>query len=379
MSASDPHPETRTAHAAAPPDPGDGAVVPPLQPATTFVQGARDGRSYARDQSPAVEPAEKLLAELEGGTDALLFASGMAGATAMVQALRPGDHIVAQHVMYWGLRRWLTGFCADWGIGLDFVDASESGAIAAAVQPGRTRLVWVETPANPTWEIVDIAAAAEAAHAAGAWLAVDNTVPTPVHTRPLEHGADVVFHSATKMLNGHSDVVAGALVTARPQHELWRRVRATRAHGGAILGPFEAWLLLRGMRTLYLRADRASAAALALARRFAADSRVNAVLYPGLETHPGHATAARQMARGFGAMLSLRLAGGREAAARLPGACGVFLPATSLGGVESLIEHRAGTEGPDSPVPGDLVRLSVGIEHTDDLIADLEQALDRVG
>lgn len=352
--------------------------MPPVRPATTFVQEVGEGRSYARDESPGVEPAENLLAELEGGTDALLFASGMAAATAMVSALRPGDHIVAQHVMYWGLRRWLAGFCAEWGIGLDFVDAGEPAAIAAAVQPGRTRLVWVESPANPTWEIVDIAAAAEAAHAAGASLVVDNTVATPVHTQPLAHGADVVFHSATKALNGHSDVVAGALLTAQPEHALWRRVRATRAHGGAILGPFEAWLLLRGMRTLYLRVERASATALAVARAFAADSRVHTVLYPGLDTHPGHATAARQMTRGFGGMLSLRLNGGRSAAERLPGACGVFLPATSLGGVESLIEHRAATEGPDSPVPGDLVRLSIGIEHPDDLIADLDRALDAV-
>ncbi|SDF81269.1 cystathionine gamma-synthase [Limimonas halophila] len=377
MTGEKPHPETRAAHGAVGPDPRDGAVVPPLQPASTFVQGADEGRSYARDQSPGVEPAERLLAELEGGGEALLFASGMAAATAMIGALRPGDHIVAQRVMYWGLRRWLTDFCAEWGIGLDFVDAGEPGTIAAAVQPGRTRVVWIETPANPTWDVVDIAAAAEAAHEAGAWLAVDNTVPTPVHTRPLAHGADVVFHSATKMLNGHSDIVAGALVTNQPDHALWHRVRATRAHGGGILGPFEAWLLLRGMRTLYLRAERAAATAQAIAEHFDRHPKVNAVLYPGLQSHPGHATAARQMERGFGGMLSLRLADGRAAAERVPHACRTILPATSLGGVESLIEHRAGIEGADSPVPGDLVRLSVGIEHPDDLIADLEQALDR--
>ena len=377
-----PHPETLAAQTLEGVDPRDGSVVPDVKPATTYARDADNAligdASYARDGSPSVKPAERLLARLEGGAAALLFASGMAAAAALVQALRPGDHLVAQRVMYWGLRNWLVEFCRDWGIGLDLVDAEDPEAIQAAVKPGETKLVWVETPSNPTWQVVDIAAAAEAAHAAGALLAVDSTVATPVHTRPLELGADVVFHAATKYLNGHSDVVAGALVTADPEAELWRRAAANRAHGGGILGPFEAWLLLRGMRTLYLRVPRQSAGALAIARFLQGHDKVAEVLYPGLESHPGHGTAALQMHDGFGGMLSLRVAGGRQAALRVVGACRHFIRATSLGGVESLIEHRASIEGPDSPVPDDLLRLSIGIEHVDDLIADLDRALAEV-
>jgi cystathionine gamma-synthase len=235
--------------------------------------------------------------------------------------------------------------------------------------------VWIETPCNPTWEVIDIAGAAEAAHAVGAVLAVDSTAASPVHTRPLELGADLVFHSATKYLNGHSDVVAGALVTRDPETEIWSRIRRNRASAGAILGAFEAWLLLRGMRTLYLRVRRQSDTAMRIARHFEGHAKLAQVLYPGLESHSGHGTAALQMSDGFGGMLSLRVAGGRDAALAVAGACRHWVRATSLGGVESLIEHRASIEGPDSPVPDDLLRLSVGIEHPDDLIADLERAL----
>ena len=357
----------------------DGDVVPPVRPATTF---ARDGAyalpggiAYQRDESPALHPAEALLAELEAGAAAKLFASGMAAAAALVQALRPGDHIVAQDVMYWGLRGWLRDFCHAWGLALDFVPAGDPDALRAALRPGQTRLVWVETPSNPTWTIVDIAAAAEAAHTAGAALAVDSTVATPVHTRPLTLGADIVLHSATKYLNGHSDVVAGALVAADADTVLWDRVAANRLQGGALLGAFEAWLLLRGLRTLFLRVPRSSATALWLAEQLDGHPKLTHVLYPGLPAHPGHDLAARQMQGGFGGMLSLRVAGGRAAALRVACACRLFQRATSLGGVESLIEHRASTEGPDSPVPEDLLRLSVGIEAPADLRADLEEAL----
>jgi cystathionine gamma-synthase len=304
-----------------------------------------------------------------------LFASGMAGAHAVLQALRPGDHLVAPQVMYWALRGWMQQFCADWGLALELFDAADPDGLANAIRPGRTRLVWIETPCNPTWDVIDIAGAAEAAHTAGAVLAVDSTAASPVHTRPLDLGADLVFHAATKYLNGHSDVVAGALVTNDPDAEIWQRIRRNRASGGAILGAFEAWLLLRGMRTLYLRVQRQSATAMRIARHFEGHAKLTQVLYPGLENHPGHGVAALQMHGGFGGMLSLRVAGGRDAALAVAGACRRWVRATSLGGVESLIEHRASIEGPDSPVPDDLLRLSVGIEHPDDLIADLERAL----
>ncbi len=235
-------------------------------------------------------------------------------------------------------------------------------ALAQAVRPGRTKLVWAETPGNPTWEVTDIAAAAGIAHGAGARLAVDSTAATPVLTRPIAHGADIVMHSATKYLNGHADVLAGVLVTARDD-EPWRRVRALRHDGGAVLGPFEAWLLLRGMRTLFLRVRACSRSAQTLAEHFERHPKVAHVLYPGLAGHPGHEVAARQMEGGFGGMLSLRVAGGAPAALEVCGRTKVFKRATSLGGVESLIEHRASIEGPDSAVPDDLVRLAEERTH----------------
>jgi cystathionine gamma-synthase len=354
------------------------AVIPPIQPATTFIRDPdntyRSGYSYARPTNPTYDQPEALLAALEGGEAAMLFASGMAAATSVFLALRPGDHVVAPKVMYWALRGWLTSFAADWGLEVELVDAGDTPAIATAVRPGRTRLVWLETPANPTWAISDIAAVAEIAHAAGARLAVDSTVATPLLTRPIALGADIVMHAATKYLNGHSDVVAGALVAAQ-RDDFWERLSAVRTQGGAILGGFEAWLLLRGMRTLHLRVERASSSAQRIAERFAADPRVVAVLYPGLPDHPGHAVAARQMDGGFGGMLSLRVAGGEAGAIAAAARVQVWKRATSLGGVESLIEHRASIEGPGSPAPPDLLRLSVGVEAVEDLIEDLDQAL----
>jgi cystathionine gamma-synthase len=354
------------------------AVIPPIHLATTFIRDAdnqyRTGRSYGRADNPTYDQPERLLAELEGGVAAMTFASGMAAATAVFQALRPGDHVVAPRVMYWGLRKWLLGFATDWGLRVELIDGGDLDALRAAVVPGRTRLVWLETPANPTWVISDVGGAAEIAHRAGAVLAVDSTVATPVLTRPLALGADLVMHAGTKYLNGHSDVMAGALVTARTD-ALWERIATIRHDNGAILGGVEAWLLLRGMRTLFLRVERCCRSAQAIAEHFARDRRVRAVLYPGLPTHPGHAVAARQMRGGFGGMLSLCVAGGEAAAIATAAHVGLWKRATSLGGVESLIEHRASIEGAGTPAPPDLLRLSVGIEHVDDLIADLDQAL----
>ena len=378
MSEPDAKPSTLAAQAMGWVDPSTRAVIPPIHTATTFIRDPdnqyRSGRSYARADNPTFDHAEALLAALEGGAACLTFASGMAAATTVFQSLAPGDHIVAPNVMYWGLRRWLTSFGREGGLLVDLVDASDLDAIAAALRPGRTRLVWIETPANPTWAITDIAGAAKLAHEAGARLAVDSTVATPVLTRPIALGADLVMHSATKYLNGHSDVVAGALVTAR-QDDFWHRIETLRHNGGAILGPFEAWLLLRGMRTLYLRVERACRTAAMLAERLATHRSVAAVLYPGLQGHAGHAIAARQMQGGFGGMLSIRVAGGEQAAIATAARVRIWKRATSLGGVESLIEHRASIEGPGTPAPPDLLRLSVGIEDPDDLFADLDRAL----
>ena len=354
------------------------ALILPLYSSTTFERGPDNrypgGRAYGRDDNPTYDPAEAVLAALEGGAHCLLFASGMAAAAAAFQALDPGDHVVAPRAMYHGLRKWLRDLALRWGLEVEFVPTEEREALRSALRPGRTKLVWIETPANPTWEITDIAAAAQAAHDAGARLAVDSTVATPVLTRPLELGADLVMHAASKYLNGHSDVLAGALVCAR-EDEYWQRIRAIRQTGGAVLGSFEAWLLLRGMRTLYLRVGASCRTARALAEHFQGHPKVVQVLYPGLPDHPGHAIAARQMGGRFGGMVSLRVAGGEAAALAVAAQVKVVKRATSLGGTESLIEHRASIEGEGAPVPPDLLRLSLGLEDPDDLVADLEQAL----
>ena len=354
------------------------AVTPPVHLSSTYLRDPdnryRSGRVYARADNPAFDQAQAVLAQLEHGQDSLLFASGMAAATAVFQALAPGDHVLAPRVMYWSLRNWLLDFATRWGLQVELIDMAQPVAVQAAIRPGVTRLVWVETPANPLWTITDIAATATIVHAAGAVLAVDSTVASPVLTRPLELGADIVMHSATKYLNGHSDLVAGALVTRRDD-ALWQRIRSVRAQLGGTLGSFESWLLLRGMRTMYLRVRAASAAAQRIAEHFERHPRVAAVLYPGLPGAQGHAVAQRQMQGGFGGMLSIRLRGGEAAAIAAAARVAVWKRATSLGGTESLIEHRASIEGAGSPVPADLLRLSTGIEDVQDLIDDLEQAL----
>jgi cystathionine gamma-synthase len=373
-------PETWAAQALGGVDLFSGGLTPAINPSTTYEQQAdgsyRQDRVYTRADNPTYEHAEGLLAALEGaGCACALFASGMAAATAIFQSLLPGDHVLVSRVLYWGVRKWLAEFALAWGLDVEFVDSTDLEAVASALRPGRTRLLWVETPANPMWEVTDLAAVCTLAHAAGARVAVDNTVATPVHTRPMEFGADLVVHSATKYLNGHSDVLAGAVLTAR-RDPFWERIRSWRRNAGAVPGPFEAWLLQRGMRTLFLRVRRASGSALAIANHLQGHPALRAVLYPGLPSHPGHQVAARQMRDGFGGMLSIRLAGGAEQAMAVLPAVRVFKRATSLGGVESLIEHRRSTEGPSSPVPDDLLRLSIGIEFPEDLVADLDAALD---
>lgn len=356
-------------------------VVPPIHVSTTYERAVDlsypGGRGYARDQNPTFEQVEALLCQLERGAGALVFASGMAAATAAFMALKPGDHVVAPRVMYWSLRKWLLEFAVPWGLAVDFYDnsaADQRAELVRCARAGATKLVWLETPANPTWAVTDIAMAAEVAHKVGARLAIDSTVATPVFSRPIEFGADLVMHSATKYLNGHTDVVAGALVSARDD-AYWSRIKYLRLANGAILGPVETWLLLRGMRTLFARVEMQARSALAIATHFAQHPNLVAVLYPGLPGDPGYVAARRQMKGGFGAMLSIRVKGGEAAAIRCAGALKVFKRATSLGGVESLVEHRASVEGPDSPCPPDLLRISIGLEAVEDLIADLEQAL----
>jgi cystathionine gamma-synthase len=373
-------PETIAAQALGWIDDRTRAITPPIHVSSTYLRDPdnqyRSGRAYARADNPAFDQAERVIAELEHGAQAALFASGMAAATAVFQALAPGEHVLAPKVMYWSLRNWLMNFATRWGLWVELIDMTDPAAVHAAVQPGKTKLVWVETPANPLWTVTDIAATAAIAHGAGARLAVDSTVSTPVLTRPIEHGADIVMHAGTKYLNGHSDLIAGVLVT-RDDDEFWKRVKMVRAQIGGTLGSFEAWLLLRGMRTLYLRVRCASNSAQRIAEHFARHARVSAVLYPGLTESPGHAVAARQMHGGFGGMLSIRVRGGEVAAIATAAHVGLWKRATSLGGTESLIEHRASVEGAGTPAPPDLLRLSVGIEDCDDLIADLEQALQR--
>jgi cystathionine gamma-synthase len=372
------HPATLAAQALGSTDAATGAVVLPIHTATTFVRDPdnqyRRGRGYGRADNPSYDQPQALLTALEGGAATLLFSSGMAAAAAVFQCLPRDAHVVAPRVMYWGLRSWLKNFAEAWGITVDFVDATSLDALRQAVRPDRTRLIWIETPANPLWSVTDIAGSAEIAHSAGGLLAVDSTAATPVLTRPLALGADLVMHSATKYLNGHSDVIAGTLTTAR-EDALWGRLRTARSSGGAILGSFEAYLLLRGMRTLFPRVERACRSAQIIAQALSQNPQVPDVLYPGLPGHPGHAVAARQMTGGFGGMLSLRVRGGAEAAIAAAARVEVWKRATSLGGVESLIEHRASVEGADSPAPPDLLRLSVGIEDSGDLIDDLESAL----
>jgi cystathionine gamma-synthase len=371
-------PETIAAQACGHIDQATGAIIPPIHLATTYERDPDNAYSkgfiYSRPDNPMTRNVEEVLCALEGGARAILYGSGMAAATAAFLALERPAHVVAPEVMYWGLKKWIAVDGRSHGLHATFVDATSTDAIAAAIEPGTTRMVWLETPANPLWGVTDIRAVADLAHAAGALLAVDSTVATPVLTRPIEYGADVVMHSATKYLNGHSDVLAGALITAHTDAFTENAVRV-RSTLGATIGPVEAALLLRGMRTLHLRVRHQSATAAEIARHFEGHPRIEAVLYPGLAGDPGHAVAARQMTGGFSGMLSIRIKGGETAAVCTAANVKLWKRATSLGGVESLLEHRASIEGEGTPCPADLLRLSVGLESPADLIADLEQAL----
>ena len=370
-------PETLAAQAMHAIDLATGAIVPPIQLATTYARDAEYrliGPGYGRDENPTPVHVERVIAALEGGAAALAFSSGMAAATAGIRAvLRPGDHVIGPSIGYFALRGWLEKFCARWGVALDLVAGSDTDAMRAAIRPGHTKLVWIETPANPLWSVADIATIAELAHAAGALLAVDSTCATPVHTQPIALGADLVMHSATKYIAGHSDALCGLLVTAR-HDAAWQAIAELRHDEGPCIGPFEAFLVGRGARTLFPRVERQSRVALALAEQLRALPGVT-VRYPGLADHPQHAIAASQMRGGFGGMLSIEVGGGAERALAVIKRLRLWVPATSLGGVESLVEHRFSVEGPATPTPPDLLRLSVGLEDPGDLFDDLRQAL----
>ncbi len=372
-----PHLETLLAGAGCSPDASTGAVVSPLHLSTTFEREADGtyphGYLYSRMDNPNRRQFEETLARLEGGAACAAFSSGMAAAHAILSVLHPGDHAVFPDDVYYGVRRLATDYFAPRGVASSFVDMTRPDLLKESLRP-RTRLVWAETPSNPMLKITDLRRTADAAHESGALLVVDSTWAPAVIQRPLDLGADLVHHSVTKYLAGHSDVLGGAIV-AREESGFFEQIRAIQTTAGAVMDPFSAWLALRGMRTLAARLRVQCENADRLARFLADHPRVEQVHYPGLESHPGHDTAARQMNR-FGAMLSARIHGGREGAMAAAARVGVFTRATSLGGTESLIEHRASTEGPDTRTPQNLLRFSVGLEHVDDLLADLSQALE---
>lgn len=370
------HPDTLAVHGAHGPDSATGAVAPPIYLSTTFERAADGslphGFIYARDANPNRAALERVLATLEGGAAAAAFSAGQAATMAVFQALSPGDHVVLPASVYYGTKKLMDQVYARWGLTMTSVDMRDAESVASVLRP-KTRLVWVETPSNPLLAVADIARISGLAHEGGARCVVDNTWATPVGQRPLPLGADIVMHSTTKYLGGHGDVTGGALV-AREDDEFFQRVRLMQTSGGAIAAPFDCWLIVRGIKTLPHRVRAHSANAMAVARFLEGHRNVEAVHYPGLPSHPGHEIAARQMTA-YGGMVSVQVRGGREASLGVKARVRVFTRATSLGGPESLVEHRASVEAPGSGTPDNLLRLSIGLEHPDDLIADLDQAL----
>jgi len=370
------HIETTAVHAGAELDTATGSLAPPIHLSTTFEHGPASeeihGYRYIRDWNPTQDRLEQAMSSLEGGEAALVFASGMGAATALLQVLEPGTHVIFPDDVYVHVRVAQQDFLPKWRIESSVVDTQSPTAVERALRPN-TKLVWIETPSNPRIGVTDIAAVVRIAHAAGALVLVDNTLATPVLQRPLELGADIVHHSTTKYCGGHSDVQGGCLVLKR-REPLYDQLFQARMILGAVCSPFNSWLVLRGLRTLPCRMERHSANASAVATALAGHKNVQQVLYPGLASHPQHNVAARQMS-GFGGMLSILVRGGWDEAVGVASRVRLFRNATSFGGVESLIEHRASEEGKSSTAPPNLLRLSIGLEHADDLIADLLQAL----
>ena len=368
--------ETLAVHAGHEIDAATGAVATPIHLSTTFERDAEGGYPhgyvYGRSANPNRHALEEGLAALEGGEDAAAFSSGLAASSAVLQALAPGDHVIAPRDVYHGMTKLLREVYMRWGLEVSFVDMTKLDDVREAAGP-KTRLVWVETPSNPLLKITDIAAVAQIAHEAGALCACDNTW-APIVQRPLELGADLVMHATTKYLGGHSDVTGGAVI-AKSKTDFSERVREIQTTCGAVPSPFDCWLVLRGMRSLPWRMRAHSENALKVATWLGDHQRVEAVHYPGLSSHAGHAIAAQQMSA-FSGMLSFEVRGGREAALAVTAKTRIFIRATSLGGVESLIEHRASIKGEDPRTPQGLLRLSIGLEHADDLIEDLAEALE---
>lgn len=369
---------TRLVRAASDADPATGAIAPPIHLSTTFEHGPGGedlhGFTYIRESNPTQERLQEALANVEGGQSSLVFASGLAAASAFLQAMPQGGHVVVQRDLYHGVKEIVHRFLPRWGMTYTEVDPRSLGEVESAMEPS-TCLVWIETPSNPLLQIVDLAAVAQIAHRHGAELMVDGTFASPALQRPLEHGADVVMHSTTKYLGGHSDVQGGALILADDSRH-GDDLRDIRKILGGVSSPFNDWLVLRGLRTLGCRMERHGANAMALARWLAEHPKVERVYYPGLPDHPGHDVARRQMSA-FGGMVSFTVVGGRQGAVTMASHLRLFSNATSLGGVESLLEHRASSEGPETTTPQNLLRASIGLEDPADLIADLEQALDR--
>jgi cystathionine gamma-synthase len=369
--------ETIAVHAGHLPDPTTGAVTPPIYLSTTF-ERAEDGSYpsgyvYARDANPNRHSLEHCLALLEAGATAACFGSGSAATMAVMQSLEPEAHILLPNDAYYGTVKLVRTVFGPWKLRYTPVDMGDLDNVERALTD-RTRLIWVETPSNPLLRVVDIAGIAAIAKRVGVWLVVDNTWATPVLQRPLVLGADVVMHATTKYLGGHSDVMGGALVASSEDHPLFAKARVVQSSGGAVPSPFDCWLTLRGIRTLPWRVRAQSDNACRIAEFLNVHARVERVHYPGLASHPAHEVATRQMSAP-GAMLSFQVRGGREDAMRVANRLRVFTRATSLGGTESLIEHRKSIEGPESRAPDNLLRVSVGLEHPDDLLEDLERAL----
>lgn len=368
--------ETLFVHAGHHVDKETGAVAPPIHLSTTYARDEDNAligpTQYIREGNPTQSLLEEALAPIEGGEAALHFSSGMAAGVAVLQCLEPGSHYILPDDAYYGYRAAARDFLGRSGLQADFVAMDDLEALKKALKPN-TKLVWLESPSNPLMKVTDLAGAAALARARGALVAVDNTFASPVLQRPISLGADIVLHATTKYIGGHSDVQGGALIFAR-KDAFFEKVLHARHILGGVGSPFNAWLALRGLRTLPVRMERHSSNAMAVARALAEHAGVSAVHYPGLESDPGHSIAKRQMSA-FGGMLSFRAKAGREAAISAVGKVRLFTRATSLGGTESLIEHRATSEGPASKTPPDLLRLSIGLEHPDDLIADLDQAL----
>jgi len=374
------HITTRMVQANGAIDPQTGGVVPPIQSSTTFARNAdyslvSPNHLYSRDDDDLIRLGEDILAKAENADAGLLFPSGMAAIAAAIRTVPNNGTIVLQSQIYWGTTKWVRDFCARREIELHEIDCSDGNLLARTIAETSPNLVFVETPSNPWLRITDIQQAAALTHAVGGRLIVDSTAASPVLSNPLEFGADIVMHSATKAINGHSDVLAGFLATNDEQSELWQAIAMDRHDAGAVMGSFEAWLLIRGMRTLPLRMERMCENAMAVATFLEGHPSVKAVLYPGLKSHEQHDLAAKQMPNGFGPLLSFNVKGDAKTALDVCAKLEIFKRATSLGGVESLVEHRHSVEGPATGLPENLIRLSVGIEHINDLIGDLKEAL----